>query len=98
MTSDEFQERDLIEAFFHLARGQCECCGKRLSWENRGREAALGAWEAHHVEGWDDPVVLCTGEPENCHLNCGHLGDFSNPGVFPDGHHSGGTKTDEIKN
>ena len=92
MTGNYEFTQDEIERAFERAGGMCECCGKRLSWENRGQVTAVGAWEAHYIEGWDDPVVLCIGEPENCHLNCGHNGDLSNPGVLPEEHRGGPVK------
>ncbi len=33
--------------FFDVAEERCQWCGKRLVWENRGREGQE-AWELHH--------------------------------------------------
>ena len=46
-----------------------------------------GSWETHHGSR-ASPVILCTGEPENCHLNCGYDGNFQNPGITPRVHRS----------
>ena len=77
------------EDAFDAAGGQCECCGKVLSYGNSRRNPGWGAWEAHHGSR-GSPVVLCVGEPENCHLNCGHGGSFHNEGVTPRKHKGGG--------
>jgi hypothetical protein len=71
-----------IERAFDDADGYCECCGKQLSWQNSRNNPGRGQWEAHHGSRYS-PVILCTGKPEKCHLNCGHDGDFRNPGMTP---------------
>jgi len=73
---------DEVERAFDDADQRCECCAKQLSWGNSRANPGRGQWEAHHGSR-NTPVILCTGEPENCHLNCGHDGDFRNPGVTP---------------
>jgi hypothetical protein len=83
----EFSQ-DEIEAAFDDAGGKCECCGKQLAFGNSRRTGGRGAWEAHHGSR-ASPVVLCTGEPENCHLNCGHDGDYQNVGITPRAHKGG---------
>lgn len=83
----EFTENE-IEGAFNNADGVCECCNKQLSFDNQGRGSGRGAWEAHHG-GRQAPVILCTGEPESCHLNCGHNGDYQNQGVTPRVHKGG---------
>jgi hypothetical protein len=85
MPHDPFTEDQLLKAWL-VSRGRCECCGKTLTNDNRGRESGKGSWEAHKAKGRDMPVILCTGEPESCHLNCGHNGDFQNEGVVPKQH------------
>lgn len=70
-----------IERAFDDAADSCECCGKFLSWSNQGRNGR-GSWEAHHGSG-QRPIILCTNGKENCHLNCGHDGDFQNEGITP---------------
>ncbi len=80
---------DEIEAAFDEADGYCECCGKKLSWENSRRAGTWGRWEAHHGSR-PSPVILCVGEPENCHLYCGHDGDWGNEGITPRVHKGGG--------
>ncbi len=87
MSNYEFTE-DEIEKAFDNANDQCDCCGKVLTWKNQGRDMGRGSWEAHHG-GRYTPVILCTGEPENCHLNCGHNGDYQNPGITPRVHKGG---------
>jgi hypothetical protein len=79
---------DEIERAFEQASGSCECCGKALAWKHSRSSPGRGAWEAHHGSR-ASPVILCTGEPENCHLNCGHDGDFQNPGITPRVHKGG---------
>lgn len=74
---------DVVMRAWRNAEGKCACCGKTLSFSSQGRDDHRGAWEAHHVEGRTLPVILCIGEPENCHLNCGHEGDFGNRGITP---------------
>jgi hypothetical protein len=79
---------DEIERAFAKARGRCECCEKELVWEHSCSNPGRGSWEAHHGNRYS-PIILCTGEPENCHLNCGHDGDFQNPGITPRTHKGG---------
>lgn len=68
------------ETAFDDACGRCECCCKQLSWLNSPVTGGRGQWAAHHGSR-DTSVILCTGKPENCHLNCGHDGDWQNPGI-----------------
>lgn len=72
-----------IETAWDRCGGYCECCRKRLSFDNQGRGSGWGAWEAHMGNGRVTPVILCTGVPESCHLYCGHNGNFQNPGITP---------------
>jgi hypothetical protein len=88
MSSDYEFTPDEIERAFGQADGYCECCGKALAWEHSRSSPGRGAWEAHHG-GRSSPVILCTGEAENCHLNCGHGGNFQNPGITPRVHKGG---------
>ncbi len=87
MPHDKFTKEEIRKAWIK-ADGHCECCGKKLSWENQGRCSGWGEWEAHHGSR-STPVILCTGEPQNCHLNCGHDGDYQNPGITPRVHRGG---------
>jgi hypothetical protein len=73
---------DEIERAFDRAGRMCECCGKQLAWGNSRANPGRGQWEAHHG-GRSTPVILCVGGVENCHLNCGHRGDYQNRGVTP---------------
>lgn len=66
---------------FETQGRQCADCGKELVWENWDK-GDRGAWHAHHIDGNSDNsalencACLCVNEPENCHLNVGHGGDF----------------------
>lgn len=71
-----------IQNAFDIAEHRCECCGKQLTWVNSRTNPGRGQWEAHHGSRYA-PVILCTGAPESCHLNCGHNGDYHNPGITP---------------
>jgi len=85
MPHDDFTTDEISRAW-ERSGGKCECCGKTLSFKNQGRNSGRGAWEAHMGTGRVTPAILCTGEPENCHLNCGHKGDYRNPGITPRKH------------
>jgi len=82
MADDYEFTADETEGAFDRAGGRCECCDKQLSWDRSRANPGRGQWEAHHGSR-SSPVILCTGDPENCHLNCGHDGDYQNPGVTP---------------
>ena len=88
MPHDPFSNEQIVAAWFRCG-GRCECCGKVLTPENQGRESGWGSWEAHYAPGRFIPVILCTGYPENCHLNCGHWGNYQNTGVVPQVHLGG---------
>ena len=88
MKDDYGFDSEEVRRAYELADGVCECCGKRLSWGNSRINPGPGQWEAHHGNR-SAPVILCTGEPENCHLNCGHDGDFQNRGITPRVHKGG---------
>jgi hypothetical protein len=45
------------------AKGCCERCGKKIVWDNRGREDR-GCWEAHHKSANDQDVL------SNCEILC----------------------------
>jgi hypothetical protein len=78
-----FSEEDVIKRFFITAKGQCECCKKKLVFKNRDK-GTKGAWHAHHVipknVKFNDSIInmaiLCINDPENCHLNKGHGGNW----------------------
>lgn len=89
MVRNEGFDSDEVERAFERAGGLCECCGKSLSFENSRRSGVWGRWEAHHGSR-ASPVILCVGDPENCHLNCGHDGDWANEGITPRVHKGGG--------
>ncbi|MBI2831267.1 MAG: HNH endonuclease [Chloroflexi bacterium] len=73
----------IVEQAWERQGGRCAYCGKKLSWDNRGRDDAWGAWEPHHKKpleygGTDylrNCAILCI-NVDNCHLYCGHGGDF----------------------
>lgn len=88
MSGYEFTIDEVVRAFV-LAESRCHCCRKRLAWGSSRANPGRGAWEAHHGNR-EAPVVLCTTEPENCHLNCGHGGNFGNDGITPRVHRGGG--------
>jgi hypothetical protein len=88
MADDYEFSPDEKERAFEKAGGECECCGKQLSYGNSRANPGRGQWEAHHGSR-QSPVILCTGKPENCHLNCGHDGDFHNVGIIPRYHRGG---------
>jgi len=77
-----------IERAWENAEKHCECCGKRLGWPNSRANGGTGQWEAHHGSR-STPVILCTGGRENCHFNCGHNGNWLNPGITPRTHKGG---------
>lgn len=66
-----------ILAAWERAGGKCECsrishghnarCNKTLSSNNRGKDGAWGAWEAHHKT-----AVACGGSDSlsNCEILC----------------------------
>lgn len=72
--------KETINAAWERSGGKCECarithnhtgrCNKTLSFENRGKEGAWGAWEAHHKtavsSGGADTLSNC----ENLCLDC----------------------------
>ena len=83
VVSDEYEfVMNEIEAAFEATGGACECCGKQIAWSNSRSSGGRGAWEAHHGSRLS-PVILCAGGVENCHLNCGHDGDYNNRGITP---------------
>lgn len=88
MSHEEFTEKEIDKAWYK-ADGTCECCGKKLVRINRGRDSGRGCWEAHLGTGRVTPMILCCGEPENCHLYCGHDGNFRNQGINPRVHKGG---------
>lgn len=75
----------VVEYAWRRQAGLCAYCGKRLKWGSRDK-GAMGAWHAHHRRPEDyggsntlrNCVIFCINEPENCHLNVGHDGDWDN--------------------
>ena len=78
-----------IEAAWKRAGGKCECrrkthshlyvrCNKTLSFDNRGKDGAWGAWEAHHItavaSGGSDVLSNCEILCIECHKNTGSYG------------------------
>ena len=76
-----------LKRFKEYAQGYCECCGKRITKYKRGKSHGIDSWEAHHAFP-DRPVTLeniriyCS-YGRNCHLYCGHDGDYNNKGILP---------------
>lgn len=87
MAQNKGFDADEIERAFEDAGG--ECCGKSLSFANSRRGGWRGRWEAHHGNR-ASPVILCMSDPENCHLNCDHDGDWAILGITPRVHKGGG--------
>lgn len=72
---------DTILAAWKRAGGKCECrrishshgarCNKTLSFGNRGKDGAWGAWEAHHItavsSGGSDSLSNCEILCLDCH-------------------------------
>ena len=73
-------------AAFGRQDGQCAYCGKKLARENY-ETGDWGAWGAHHIDGnlnnnsVGNCACLCVNNPENCHLNVGHCGDYKGPKI-----------------
>jgi hypothetical protein len=42
----EFTE-EKVAAAFEAAGGRCECCFKKLAWDNSRANPGWGQWEAH---------------------------------------------------
>lgn len=68
----------VVQQAWQRAGGKCECkrticghtgrCNKQLVWENRGKEGARGAWEAHHITaGGPDTLSNCEILCLDCH-------------------------------
>ena len=67
----------VVEEAWKRSGGHCECkrehcghgarCNKQLVWDNRGRDGARGAWEAHHITSSNNegPDIL-----SNCEIIC----------------------------
>ena len=80
--------QDTVNAAWKRAGGKCECtrsshghsarCNKTLSYENRGRDGAWGAWEAHHktadASGGNDSLSNCEILCMECHKGTGSYG------------------------
>lgn len=78
-----------VLAAWQRAGGRCECgrgscghgpwrCGKVLNWTARGKDYALGGWEAHHKvavsSGGSDLLSNCEILCIPCHKNTGSYG------------------------
>lgn len=78
-----FSNIDILLNFHTSAHGACECCGKKIVWGNRDK-GEKGAWHAHHIvpksvrvdDSINNMAMLCINNPENCHLNKGHGGNY----------------------
>lgn len=82
---------DVVSRAWERQGGLCAYCGKKLARESRDK-GSRGAWHAHHrkarvEEGTDylhNCVLFCINEPENCHLNIGHDGDYDRNPIIND--------------
>ena len=78
-----FSKVDVVLHFYNYAECVCECCSKELVWGNHDK-GEKGAWHAHHIkpvkneidDSIDNMAILCINNPENCHLNHGHGGNY----------------------
>lgn len=82
-----FSQETINEAW-NRSGGKCECnrtlhshsgrCNKTLSFSNRGKEGAWGAWEAHHKvavsSGGKDTLSNCEILCLECHKGTGSYG------------------------
>ena len=71
----------IVDAAWKRSGGICECkrslhahsgrCNKSLFYENRGKDGAWGAWEAHHIVavnvGGNDTLSNCERLCLDCH-------------------------------
>ncbi len=77
--------RSVVQRAWDRQKGLCAGCGKTLVRGNQDK-GQWGAWHAHHRKPRDyggsallrNCVLLCINEPENCHLNIGHEGNYGN--------------------
>lgn len=73
---------------FDRQGGRCALCGKALVRANFDK-GDRGAWHAHHIDGdWQynalaNCAVVCINNPENCHLNVAHGGNFRTGPLAP---------------
>lgn len=82
------RDNSIEAAAFERQNGLCGACGKALKWEcfERGDR---GAWTAHHIDAnpnnntLSNCVCLCVNEPEDCHLNYAHHGDYNGSYLAP---------------
>lgn len=80
--------QSIVDAAWKRAGGKCECtrsthghggrCSKTLSYNNRGKDGAWGAWEAHHIvsvaAGGKDTLSNCEILCLDCHKKTGTYG------------------------
>ena len=83
-TDDDRIEYDRL----YKQAGKCAACGDPLTKESRTK-GEQGAWQAHHIDGDPDNndlsncTVLCINDPNSCHLNVGHSGNFDGGELAP---------------
>jgi hypothetical protein len=78
-----FPDSVIDEAWIRQS-GKCAKCCKDLTRMNRDY-GAVGAWHAHHrtpvhlggADTLQNCVIFCINEPENCHFNVGHSGNWN---------------------
>lgn len=74
--------KDIMEERFNRQQRKCALCNKDITFENYDY-GTRGAWHAHHIDGdqqnnnLSNCACVCINDPENCHLNIAHGGDFT---------------------
>ena len=80
--------QSVVDDAWRRSGSKCECtrtshghsgrCNKSLSYDNRGKDGAWGAWEAHHKvavsSGGNDTLSNCEILCLDCHKNTGSYG------------------------
>lgn len=77
-TATDFPEQ-VVKAAWRRQGGRCARCGRWLTWSDRGKDSATGAWQSQYMIPEDkggrttiaNCVILCSGVP-SCHSNTGH--------------------------
>ena len=59
-------QNSTIKEVWDITKGSCMICGKKLSWKNRGKKGARGAWKV-------GPICICSSKGyvlSNCEIDC----------------------------
>jgi len=81
-------DNSIETARFEKQGGRCALCGKEIALENHDT-GEVGGWHAHHIDGDRENnelyncAAVCINDPENCHLNVAHWGDFTSDLLAP---------------